>query len=107
MDAGLIALFVISSAALGLFMGLARLLNMLVGRPLLNGAGLFFWVLLGAIVAILAYQWSLPHVTERMARHAGRSVGTVLPVLLLAYGLGRRFRKQRQHAQRAIEPPGA
>ena len=107
MDPGLIAIFIMSSAALGLFMGLARLLNMLLRRPLVNGAGIFFWVLLAAIIGLLAYQWSLPHVTERMARHAGRSVGTVLPILILAFSLGRNFRQRRQRAQGGKLPPTA
>lgn len=95
MDAGLFAIFVICLVALLAILGFARLVNVIAGRPLVNGGAIYFWLLLAAIVGVLGYQWSLPHVTERMAYYAGKSVAVLAPLLVLAFYLGRRFRSQR------------
>ena len=107
MDPGLIAIFFICASLLLALLGLARLANSVLRKPLVNGAAFFFWLLLGAIVGTFAYQWSLPHVTERMAYYAGKSLATVLPLLILSFYLGRRFRRRRTETQTNREAPDA
>lgn len=104
MDAGLLALFIICCVALLSFLGVARVVNALAGKPLVNGAALFFWLLLAAIVGLFGYQWTLPRVTERMAYYAGQSLATVLPVLAISFYLGRRFRLR--HGGRPVGEAG-
>ncbi|WP_334188162.1 hypothetical protein [Noviherbaspirillum sp.] len=102
MDPGLIGIFVLCSATLVLLLSVAWAVNKVIKRPLLNGAAVFFWLLIATIIGLLAYQWSLPHVTERMAYYAGKSIAAVAPVLLVAFVLMRRFR-----AGRVVRDDGA
>ena len=99
MDPGLVGIFIVCSMALVAFLGVARLVNALAKRPLVNGSAVFFWLLLAGVIGLLGYQWSLPQVTERMAYYAGKSVAAVLPLLVVSFYLGRRFR-----ARHELEP---
>jgi hypothetical protein len=103
MDAGLVAIFLLCLAALLLLLSLAWIVNKLAKRPVMNGAAIYFWLLVGAVLGMLAYQWSLPHVTERMAYYAGKSVAVVLPLLGLAFVLMRRFKARKSAAHQAEE----
>ena len=94
MDAGLLGIFIICLVALFALLAVARVVNAIAKRPLINGAAVYFWLLLAVIVGLLGYQWSLPHVTERMAYYAGKSVGTVAPLLAISFYLSRRFRSR-------------
>jgi len=101
MDPGLVALFLLCLAALVLFLSLAWIINKLARRPVVNGAAIYFWVLVSAVLGTLAYQWNLPHVTERMAYYAGQSVAVVLPLLGVAFVLMRRFKAQKSAGHQA------
>jgi hypothetical protein len=98
MDHGLVALLILSVATLLLFLGVAWVINKAVKRQLLNGAAVFFWLLVCAIVGTIAYQLSLPKVTSEMGYAAGETVAALSPVLLLSLILMLRFRRRKRLA---------
>jgi hypothetical protein len=105
MDPGLIGIFILCSASLLLLLGVAWVINKLVKRPLFNGAAVFFWLLASAIIGLIAYQLSLPHVTWKMGYYAGQSVAAVSPVLLVAFILMLRFRRRKRMAVESLKKP--
>ena len=86
--------FFICCVCLSLCLVASWLFNKLARRPVMNGAAVFFWLLLLAILALSAYQSALPVVTEKMAYYAGKSIAVVLPVLAVAFVLMRRFERR-------------
>jgi hypothetical protein len=91
-------LFVLSFVLLGVFVVLGKVVNWLAKRSLFNGAATFFWLLLLFIVGFTAYSFVDERITLRGHRLIGQAPGALIPSLVLAFILGRRFKKKSRQA---------
>jgi len=87
-------LFVSSLMQLVVFMMIAKLVNVIARQPLLNGAAIFFWLVLEALVALSLYAVFCAR-TPRLATMAGYCFTTYIPALLAAFFFARSFRRKK------------
>jgi UDP-N-acetylmuramyl pentapeptide phosphotransferase/UDP-N-acetylglucosamine-1-phosphate transferase len=91
-------LFILSFVLLGAFMVLGKVINWLLKRSLVNAAAIFFWLVLVFVVSFTVYSFVDERITLRGHRLIGQATGALIPCLVLAFFLGRRFKKKSREA---------
>lgn len=95
MDQRIITAVIIFTLVLVVILSLAWVINKVVGKPWLNGAGIYFWLLVAANVALHGWLINASHTTVEIATYAGKVTGASLPFLLLAFFMSRSFKKRK------------
>ena len=95
-------LFVLSFVLLSVFLLGGRFVNWLSRRPWLNGAAVFFWLLLTFVVGFTVYSFVDERITLHGHRIIGQATAALVPSLALAFFMGRRFRRK---VETVGEPP--
>ena len=95
MDQRIISAVIIFTLVLVVILSLAWVINKVVGKPRVNGAGIYFWLLLAANVALHTWLINASHTTVEIATYAGKVTGASLPFILLAFFMSRSFKKRK------------
>lgn len=95
MNTGIFAVLFIALCVFAVLLAIAWVVNKILGRPSVNGAAIFFWLLLAANVAMHVYAITSPKVTSYGAYHAGKTTGYSLPLLVVAFFMARGFKKRK------------
>jgi len=97
-------LILIPFVLLGLLIGVGALINLVARRPLVNGAAICFWIVLGVVVAMYVAAFTALKATFETGVLVGETIGTLLPALATSFFLARRFRKKARMTRNTSQP---
>ena len=82
MDQRIITGVIFFAFVLVVILSLAWVINKVVGKLRVNGAGIYFWLLVAANVALHTWLINASHTTVEIATYAGKMTGVSLPFIL-------------------------
>ncbi|KQU89797.1 hypothetical protein ASC78_21760 [Variovorax sp. Root318D1] len=95
MDQRIITAVILFAFVLVVILSLAWVINKVVGKLRVNGAGIYFWLLVAANVALHTWLINASHTTVEIATYAGKMTGVSLPFILLAFFMSRSLKKRK------------
>lgn len=101
-----LVLFVMSFVLLAASVLLGQVLNWILRRRLVNGAAVFFWLLLALVVGLTIFSFIHDRITLQGHRIIGQATAALAPSLALAFFLERRYRKKIRAAVQAGQQSG-
>jgi len=90
---------IVSFLLLGLLTGVGAVVNLVAKRRLFNGAAVCFWILLALVAALQVFVFTAARPSFELGVRVGEITGALTPALVVAFFLGRRFRRKARLAR--------